>query len=1209
MVFHGGKSTFNRHWILLDFGQDCFFDLEELESEGIMMKHLVAPFLTAGISLSLLPMLVRGGSYDLRSVKGVENFQGSKAARELLGRNGFVVADPAFKQIFEPYIKSPQTEEPSAQNPMGRSLPAFITTDSAWHTYHVLLEEGVKELEEIQSRRLLGFSRQLWTAASSRKAGPGANHLVLLAAVGLALQDEQYRQSLAPEEKRIVDGLRMGSTPVEVPIGFSLSPLQFRAQSFYTQSPELSDYFAARQWYASVVFRLSNQRETRLAIALATLVDGNPELLALWKQLSDPFDTFLATAEDGTIREYLEAARAVLGTNSLDGSVMDRQIAEIQKRLEARLALPRVSDQLLTPAQYAEFPKQTHGFRLLPPRRLPCAVCFHNTVDPRIPNRMYPSGLDFLAASPLLRSPAAVRAVEGQFGKNVSDLLLKADCGPMPDSLHGEAMQLLTTLQNPLPAQAPACMRNEAWSDLQLWTQLGAWAEQRHTWALHTKLTVMLAGIVRPPTGMVAPYPEFFSGLAKLTRRTAAAFEKAGLEQHFEVKAVAGDLLELLTVAEGLSKARDEKEYEKLSGKLEQLGQFRNRYYEKHRAEFERSPNAYAKLDKELEALARRCAETGKANETETETLRSFFECRQNIVRLLDSFAPVCDRLAGLAKKSLTGTALTEEDARWIESYGVTLAGFHFYYGNSYEVPRDDFPIVTRVFSNPLTDSMLYAGLARPQALYVIVPDGDSQQLYRGAVLTYREFVRPNTQLLDDESWREMVSKARTPPAPLFTRSFYAETSVTELMNRLQALAKNKDPSYGDIEEMLWQIGSRATQTDLPELLEVLTHVKGDERGDIVEGVAEIIARLPWEPHQKLLAELLASGDSLLADASARILAERPAALDTAALVSGFNRQPPRARRLYCAILSRLPQQTEATCKLLLQALRDREAGVRWQSALAIGTAGWNTPESQAALLESLNDTNEVVAAVAAHSLARLEVTNAAPSLFAKLKTWLQSTNTSPEELQRQASAVTRDIRSDFNRGAAYQLLDPDNLEMRFRVRVPDRVKQMASLRLPPQPFALPTHDYTLADALIEALGELGYTAAADELFKFRGTDHDAEATRALNKLVPHRLTDELLATAKDKQVDSYLRERALVTLCNISATNRVRDIVPLLDDVTPIVYSQTLPGAEWRICDRAATAISVLLGWESRMMPTYVRPEQREEMMTRVREWAKSAP
>ena len=93
----------------------------------------------------------------------------------------------------------------------------------------------------------------------------------------------------------------------------------------------------------------------------------------------------------------------------------------------------------------------------------------------------------------------------------------------MPNSLHGEAMQLLALLQKPLPVQAPECMRNEAWADLQLWTQLGAWAEQRHTWALHTKLSVSYLGLVTPPKGMVAPYPEFFSGLAVLARRTAAA--------------------------------------------------------------------------------------------------------------------------------------------------------------------------------------------------------------------------------------------------------------------------------------------------------------------------------------------------------------------------------------------------------------------------------------------------------------------------------------------------------------------------------------------------------------------------------------------------------------------------------------------------------------------------------------------------------------
>jgi len=83
-----------------------------------------------------------GGAYDLSRVNGIQAFSGSEVAKELLGNNGFVVADPSFKQIFEPYIKSPSVEKSSEQHPLGQSLPSFITTDSAWNTYHVLFEEG-----------------------------------------------------------------------------------------------------------------------------------------------------------------------------------------------------------------------------------------------------------------------------------------------------------------------------------------------------------------------------------------------------------------------------------------------------------------------------------------------------------------------------------------------------------------------------------------------------------------------------------------------------------------------------------------------------------------------------------------------------------------------------------------------------------------------------------------------------------------------------------------------------------------------------------------------------------------------------------------------------------------------------------------------------------------------------------------------------------
>lgn len=167
----------------------------------------------------------------------------------------------------------------------------------------------------------------------------------------------------------------------------------------------------------------------------------------------------------------------------------------------------------------------------------------------------------------------------------------------------------------------------------------------------------------------------------------------------------------------------------------------------------------------------------------------------------------------------------------------------------------------------------------------------------------------------------------------------------------------------------------------------------------------------------------------------------------------------------------------------------------------------------------------------------------------------------------------------------------------------------MAGRRLPPQPFELPFHDFTVVEALIEALADLHYRPAVDELFKLRGTDYDVPAARAMSKIVPERLAAELVAKARDQQLDSFLREQALVTLCRLSLTNCVRELVPLLEDVTPIVYERAMPGPEWRICDRAATSIALLLGWEDSLMLRFTPPQQREELIKRAREWAKSAP
>ena len=356
------------------------------------------------------------------------------------------------------------------------------------------------------------------------------------------------------------------------------------------------------------------------------------------------------------------------------------------------------------------------------------------------------------------------------------------------------------------------------------------------------------------------------------------------------------------------------------------------------------------------------------------------------------------------------------------------------------------------------------------------------------------------------------------------------------------------------------------------------------------------------------MVQLLASKDPGLADAAARILTQEPSNLDAAVFISTFDQQSPRTKRLYCAILSRLPQQTEETRKFFVHALHDQEDGVRWQAAVTIAQIKWNDAQSQSALLDTMNDKNEIVGAAAVCTLAKLGATNAGPALFSKLKSRLQ-VNISPEEIERQATLVIRDLHSDFNRGPDYKLLDPDDLEMLIYHRAPGGLKKQASMRLPPSTIPFPTHDYSLVDALLQALGDLRFGAAADELFKLQGTDYYAEATCALNKVAPERLTKELLTIAKDTQTDSYLRERAMVSLCNLSVTNSVQELVPLLEDSTPIVYSRKLPGPEWRICDRAAASMAILLGWEDRLMPRYVPPRQREELLARAREWAKANP
>jgi hypothetical protein len=724
-----------------------------MKTSGSALKDLVWVFIT-----TLLICSARAGpapsGYDLNRTDGINCFGGSTEAQELLAKQGFVVAAPEFIQIFQAYIESP--------------LPVFVTPDSAWHTYHVVVEEGVKEMERAQGRRMAEFSRRLLKAAQVQATnGPQFEAIATYAAIGLAFQEKECRDDLPADQKRLVENLLNGEEPVPSPIGFPLSPVQFRAQSFYTESADLEEFYSAHQWYGMVDFRLSEARETTLALCLSWLIESDPELLDLWKRLTEPYDLFVAAPEDGSVTLYNRTGRSLLA-NEFGPQGISAHISTLQKRLDAALPDARINDQYLSPDEYARFPKLTKGFRLLLGRQLPCQACFQSTVDPAIPGRMFPSGLDFMAASAVMRSPAAVRAVEAQFGKAVAEAIQKADCPPMPNTLYGRSMELLAKLQERLQSPGPEPLQTEAWADLQLWTQLAAWSEQRHTWALYAKNGALYGGDAEPPPGVVAPYPAFFAGLARLSRETAKAFENTTPEQSLDPKRTAAEMLQMQTLFlnnyDGMSKS----ELARISDKTGHHDRFITQFYAKHQSEL----NNPRSLNNALTEMLNRVAATGVADATDMETLKMYFDTRLVSAPQLISFAGICDRLAEFAQKELQGKPLDHDEAKWLRNYGKFIAGFQGYGGNSWLVPLDDFSLVTRIFDNPLKRSVLYAGVARPQALYVVLPYKGKLQLYRGAVLSYREFVRSENDRLDDKAWRAMVAQGQAPAPPVFTRSF-----------------------------------------------------------------------------------------------------------------------------------------------------------------------------------------------------------------------------------------------------------------------------------------------------------------------------------------------------------------------------------------------------------------------------------------------------
>ncbi|MBT3199117.1 MAG: DUF3160 domain-containing protein [Phycisphaerales bacterium] len=931
----------------------------------------------------------------------------SKALDRLLEKNGFVVTTREFYQMFSAYCPLP------SNNP--DNLPPFITTDSAWHTYHILLEKGVKQLEQRQAIHLKMFSRRLLSRAKemARNGETDFSKIANYASIALAIQDKKHAATLTGKQKELLAAIRTGRGKVKTPLGGLLMAPMLRANSFYASSQRLSDYFTARQWFALIVFRLNQKDETSLAIRMAMLIKSDKTLGDLWRGLSEPYDSLLGKVEDGDPITYAAAVSKVLGKDATSAQI-DGAINTLQKHLQTVLPKPSINDQGIPSG--LDYAKLTKGFRLFPPRRTVSSVSIQQAASvPGGPTH----GLHFMVACKQMQSPAAIRAMrQEKVDTEAIDKIKKIDPGKLPDSLHGRAMKLLANLQAPRPANAPKALQNQAWSDKQLWTQLGAWAQQRHTWALHTKMAMYgLAYSGSGDVGMVSPYPEFFKSLGALTRQTARVLAHGEIVNENNIKSIAENLLIHAEAYDWYKKlppldTRDEviKRYNESKIEIDRMEEFLSDQINGDSPLFklENAPTK-SELIKDCLQTAKKLMAGEKASAQDMKLLKAFAGTGGLVTNRMDEFASVCDTLASISQQQLAGKKLDARDNGFLRGYGPILARCSFYDGSSWHDPRDDSPLIAPIFVDLNVGFTRYAALGRPRELYVKGKLNGKVTLMRGAVLSYRELSAPLDKPMNDQDWREIVRQGISVPLPPdFTKSFIARPSEIEVINMLAKGKLHVDidrmagrkitqtmlkmlPTMGmeDQSVLIRHLQNRCTEEDASVLIKLLADSPDGayiEDTGILFDLMKLAARTPCKPVADKLQKMLDGENPKHAFAAAYILASQPELVDTDKLTTKYKTLSTYRRGLHCLVLGYLPNPNQTTLAIMLDALGDRDACLRHQGAIALGRCGSKDKAVIKALTQRINDKNTYVAGAALNALQKLNIQPDTTTLLDSLK-------------------------------------------------------------------------------------------------------------------------------------------------------------------------------------------------------------------------------
>jgi len=519
------------------------------------------------VSSSLRPQHYRSLPFDLSHVHGLEHVKLTDEATRLLAKNGFVAVGAPHGSMTRCY-QAPE------------EVPPFITIDSVIEVFLSDFEIAWAELEQRQAARFQSVHAELWDTLVARlgevpreSARQAAIRLLGLLAVGRKLGDPQWEipthlpGSIDPGAFRSVCNDEIGKARKGEGVGQSelwkreIDWSIFRPVGPYALAEDRQAYYRVSQWWGRQGFRANEPQERLCTGMLVWLLQDASEPNPF--QAGDDVEfCMLEGPTTGPLRTLLDMEKTYDGFfGQRIGATVEALLFYPRNRAgESSLSLPadlgtkRFDDYMLDefrmmppPETYREwYEGETLGlsppvtrFRLLPPRQTPASRVFGQVIDPYVPDRLRPRGLDLLAAWGDQRAEALTLAAEtdAESRRTLQQRLRKLSEHFETEDPWGEfafqakLRQMLKALASPWPDErAPLFVATPAYRDRCLALALATWTGAREIYSARVDVHYGVGCIVEPLPGLADPNLDGWQRLIELCHAAQKAFAKADVD-------------------------------------------------------------------------------------------------------------------------------------------------------------------------------------------------------------------------------------------------------------------------------------------------------------------------------------------------------------------------------------------------------------------------------------------------------------------------------------------------------------------------------------------------------------------------------------------------------------------------------------------------------------------------------------------------------